>query len=448
MKKIILISVALTFLYTACNEVNEIGPLAEQASGAYLPKHYSSDLAVEWNKLQMHLSRTTPGFGVGVAGRAFAYSGLTLYESLVAGMPGYQSVASFMIGDDITSRKGIPAIYFPASANAAMASIIRSMIPNATADGKARIDALEASFHAQFVMEAPAFDLQHSIDYGKRIAASIFEWSKSDGIAEAIAKNSTYVIPTGPGLWERTPPNFAAPVSVFWGDTRTFAPNSAALNQLPPPVGYSEEVGSNFYNMVNEVYTRSLSLTDYDIITSKTWGESAGTFMNALRYIQIAIQLADEAELPLDQAALAFARHNMAVHDAVICAFKTKYTYNLVRPVTYIRNVMGHTTWNTVSGGTPAHPEYPAAHATLGRASSRALESIFGTNYSFTDRTHESLFGARYYNNLEAYSTKSGWSRVLGGIHYVPSVNAGLTQGEGVADLILGLPWRNQQTEF
>ena len=442
MKKLLIISIALTFFYTSCNDVNEIAPLPENASGAFIPKHYPSDLAGEWNKLQMHLSRTTPGFGVQFAGRAFAYSGLTLYESIVEGMPGYQSVASFLIGSDITSRTGIPAIYWPASANAAMASILRDMIPNATADGKAQIDALEASFQSQFRLEAPSFNLQPSIDYGRRVAASIFEWSKSDGFAEALAKNNTYTIPTGFGLWERTPPALAFPVNTFLGEVRTFVPNSASLTLAPPPASYSEEPGSDFHNQANEVYTISQSLTEYDVLTVKTWGEFPGNLTNILRHKQLAILVIEEAGVSLDQAALAFARHGMACQDAVIGVFKSKYTYNVMRPITYIRNVLGYTTWNPVHT-TPAHPEYPAAHATVGRAASRALESVFGTNYGFTDRTHEDLYGARYYNNLKEYSDEGGWSRVLGGIHYIASVEAGTHQGERAADLVLQLPWKS-----
>jgi len=71
------------------------------------------------------------------------------------------------------------------------------------------------------------------------------------------------------------------------------------------------------------------------------------------------------------------------------------------------------------------------------------LESIFGTNYSFTDRTHESLYGARTYNSLKAYSDEAGLSRTLGGIHYKGSVAAGEKQGEKVGDLINQLPFKN-----
>lgn len=440
MKKITLICFSLILLYASCE--NSVHPV----SGPFQPKKYPADLAVEWNKLQMKISRTTAGYGPGPATRAFAYSGLTFYEALVGGMPGYRSVASFMTGTGMPGQNG--AIHWPASANAAMASIVKDLIPTASDASKARIDSLEQVFNTLFGQEKHVTPeiLQNSIDFGRSVADVIFEWSKSDGFAEAQAANNSYVIPVGTGLWEKTPPAFAFPINVYLGKVRTFAPNAAELTMPPKPVTYSEGSGSPFYNQVNEVYTISQSLTDYDKLTSKTWGEFPGNFTNGLRYLQLAILLIDDSKLNLDQAALAFAKHGMALQDATIAVFKAKYTYNVVRPITYIRNVMGYTGWNTFNT-TPPHPEYPAAHAVGGRASSRALEGIFGKNYGFTDRTHESLYGARHYDNLEAYSIESGWSRVLGGIHYVQSVNAGAEQGEEVADLINQLPFKASSSE-
>jgi hypothetical protein len=316
-----------------------------------------------------------------------------------------------------------------------MAAIIKSFIPTASAASVAKIDSLESAFSTEFSQEMPADLLTKSVEYGKKIATSIFEWSKSDGFTEAAAKNSSYIVPTGFGLWTPTPPAFIPPVNVYVNETRTFVKNVMNLTLPKPPIPYSEEAGSAFYNQASYVYTVSQSLTPTDVITVKTWGEFPGNYTNALRYQQIAIQLIDEANLTLDVAALALAKHGMATNEAVTCVFNAKYIHNVVRPILYIREVLGHGDWNVINT-TPPHPEYPAAHAAVGRASSRALESIFGTKYRFTDRTHESLYGTRTYNNLKAYSDEAGWSRVIGGIHYVESVKAGDKQGEKVGDLI------------
>ena len=59
-------------VYIGCNEKD---PFHE--GNYHKPvKKYSGDLAVKWMKLQMTISRTTPGFNVGLATRAFGYSGL------------------------------------------------------------------------------------------------------------------------------------------------------------------------------------------------------------------------------------------------------------------------------------------------------------------------------------------------------------------------------------
>src|SRR5258706_6875607 len=237
----------------------------------------------------MRLSRTTTRFGPGLATRAFAYSGLTLYESIVEGIPGYQSVANKMIGKEITTHKTFPVIYWPASANAAMASILKTLIPSASAVNLARIDSLESAFNLQFQHEAPGIVLTESVEYGKGVAGGIFEWSKSDGVAEALAKNSSYVVPSGPGLWEPTPPTFGAPINAYMGDTRTFVPNSATFTLPPPPTNYSEDINSDFNSMVKYVYDLSQSLSAQDVLTVKTWADLPGNYLNALRYIQIAI---------------------------------------------------------------------------------------------------------------------------------------------------------------
>jgi hypothetical protein len=438
MKKVLLlISLISMLFYTSCEDRY---PWHEGTNHKPLKK-YSGDLAVKWMRLQMTISRTTPGFNPGLATRAFSYSGLSLYESVVGGMPGYKSVASAMIGIKVPPHNS-SFIYFPASANAAMASIIKNLIPAASAASLAKIDSLEAAFNSQFSNEAPANQLEKSAEYGRKIATIIFDWCKTDGAAEAAAKNSSYPIPTGVGLWKPTPPAFVFPVNVYANEVRTFVKNSIALTLPAAPIPYSEVVGSPFYNQVNEIYTISQSLTPYDVLTVKTWGEFPGNFTNALRYQQIAIQLVDEAHLTLDIAALAFVKHGMAIQEAVACVFNAKYIHNVVRPITYIHGVLGHTSWTAVNT-TPPHPEYPAAHATVGRASSRALESIFGTTHSFTDRTHESLYGARTYGSLKAYSDEAGLSRVLGGIHYKASVAAGEKMGEKVGDLINKLPFKN-----
>jgi len=430
MKKFILTFAILTWVFTGCEETHH-GPSNNNVS------KYPGDVAIKWINLQQKLIKKTPGFDPPATGRSFAYSGLTLYEAVVKGMPGYNSVASPLIGDDINALPDHQVIDWAASANAAMAFILKNLFASTSESNKTTIDSLESALNSEYESKSTTQIVTASIEYGRKIANSIFEWSKTDGGHEAYkgAIDNSYVVPTGPGLWIPTPPALSPPIRPSWGNNRSFVPNSAVSTAPGPPIPYSENPDSEFYKAVNEVYTISLSLTDADVKIVRHWGDIPGNYNTPSHYTHIATQLIEENELKLDQAAVAYAKHGIAINEALICVFKAKYIHNLIRPISYIRNKLGHTTWTTVIG-TPAHPEYPSAHATVGGACYTVLESIFGKDYALVDRTHESLYGARSYENLKAYATEAAWSRVLAGIHYKFSADAGLAQGEKVGDLV------------
>lgn len=83
MKTFILIF--LTCFFNGCEDFPHI-PDGE-VNKLNLTRKYPSDVAIKWINLQQKLIKTTPGFDPLVASRSFAYSGLTLYESVVKGMP-------------------------------------------------------------------------------------------------------------------------------------------------------------------------------------------------------------------------------------------------------------------------------------------------------------------------------------------------------------------------
>lgn len=41
---------------------------------------------------------------------------------------------------------------------------------------------------------------QTSVDFGKAVALSVYEWSKSDG---SLTEHPLYILPVGPGAWEK-----------------------------------------------------------------------------------------------------------------------------------------------------------------------------------------------------------------------------------------------------
>ena len=441
---LVIFAILLTSFFGSCNDDDHL-PRNDEHGPSSHAKKFSADVALVWTKLQQNLTKSTPGFDPLVQARSFSYSGLALYESIVKGMPGYVSVASPRIGTDINELADKhQIIHWPASANAAMASIIKNLFANTSPANKYKIDSVESVFYNQFqLQQIPASVLQASAEYGKNIAIQIFEWSKTDGGHEAYlsSANSNYIPPTGAGLWIPTPPANAQPARPFWGNNRSFVPNSASETLPPPPPSYAENESSEFCQAVNALYNKSFSLTTEEIAMVKTWGDIPGNYGTSSHYTNIATQLIAQNNLKLDEAAVVYAKHGMAIYEATISVFKAKYTYNLIRPISYIRNVLGHASWNTVIG-TPAHPEYPSAHATIGGASFTILEGKFGKNCSFTDRTHENLWGARSYNSLKEYAVEAATSRFLGGIHYAFSAEVGLSQGIHVGELVNNIEFK------
>src|SRR4030095_8322364 len=55
-------------------------------------KEFSSEVVLKWMNMQLRVIRTTAGMPPPTNSRFFAYSGVALYESVVNGMPDYQSL--------------------------------------------------------------------------------------------------------------------------------------------------------------------------------------------------------------------------------------------------------------------------------------------------------------------------------------------------------------------
>jgi hypothetical protein len=395
------------------------------------PSSYSSDILDKWMTMQLRFMRNAIGIPNQAFSRYFAYSGVAAFESLKPGMNHQTSEWS----DKWNGLTGLPVpaqakkYYLPANVNAAMAAINRAMFPNANAADKAAIDSLEAVLNIEFLNTQPAGIIATSANFGKAIAAAVFNWSEHDGYKNA---NAPYTIPVGEGKWKPTPPAFANPSTPYWGNNKTIIKGTTNNCQLNYPTQYSTEPSSAFYAMVKEVYDASLVLTDDQKAMAIFWRDVPGVTSPG-HWLSILQQVIKQTESSLEKAALAYALTGAACNDALIICLDGKYEYSVVRPITYIREVMGYTTWNSFLT-TPAHPEYSSAHSSLSMASARVLERLFGAVGSFTDHTYDYLgFAPRTYSSFADIAAEAGLSRLYAGIHYRKSIEAGLLQGDKVA---------------
>jgi len=392
-------------------------------------KAYSSEVAFKWMDMQLRLIRTNPTPLGGVPPqRYFGYSAIAMYESVVPGMPSYQSLSG-QLTDMPAMTQTLPGYdyYWPACGNAAMAAMTRNFFTNASAANKASVDSLENALNDAYQLQTDTAEFHRSVNFGKAVALLVFNWSKNDGASNA---NAPYTPPIGPGLWAPTPPAFAAAFGPYWGNNRLMVPNSldGAAPQAPPV--YSEDPSSDFYKMVKEVYDVSQTLTPEQRAIAIYYRDNPG--FGGGHYLSILKQILVQENPQLDFTAYAFAKASIAIIDAGIGCFKSKYQYNQQRPIKYIREVLGQGSWNPVFP-TPNFPDFPSAHSTIAGAFGEIMKGLFGSDYHFTDHTYDYLgMSPRTFTSFDAMVQEIGDSRIYAGIHYRLSCERGAQQGRKI----------------
>jgi hypothetical protein len=136
----------------------------------------------------------------------------------------------------------------------------------------------------------------------------------------------------------------------------------------------------------------------------------------------------DNSGADLATAAIAYAKTGIAMHDAVLICWRSKYWYNVIRPITYINEYIDPS-WTPLIV-TPPHPEYPSGHSVITGSFMQVMTALFGNSYSFTDNTYGTQFGgARTYSSFNAAADECAQSRFYGGIHYQNAIQEGLRVG-------------------
>ena len=414
---------------------------------------YSSGVVYDWFALAFQLIQQTPGFSPPVAARALGYMGLSLYESVVPGMPGYQSLAGQL--NDLSSlpwAQPDEPLHWPTVANASLATMVRMMFPTASAENKARIDVLERSLPLKYTQDfdpnAVTADITNrSETFGKLMGMAIMTWARTDGGHEAWGPvrrtRAIYVPPSGAGKWSATPPAFGAPLLPYWGENRPFVIKSAADCPAPPPPTYSETPGSAFYKDGLEVYKIATAATQEQRQFALYWADDAGkTPTPAGHWAYIANDLLKLRKADLGAAAETFARLNMAMSDAFVAAWYTKYTLNVIRPVTYVQLVID-SNWVPTLLPTPPFPDYPSGHSVQSSSAQAVLGKVFGANTEFVDNTHNDRgWGPRTFKSFKSAADEAAISRVYAGIHYRFASDGGKPQGQCVADKVLALKFK------
>jgi hypothetical protein len=403
---------------------------------------YNGGVPAAWFDLALDLVRTTPGFSPPVASRAFGYAGVALYQAVVPGISGCRSFAGQVNGLTEAPRPAHLAHHWPTVASSALASILRALFPTTPAVNRAAIEELERRFSTEARATLPPVVYRRSVKLATDVARHVFEWSKLDGGHEGFLRNfPPFTPPSGPGLWEPTPPGFLPALQPHWGTNRPFVLRSGEACSPVRPPAYSENVGSPFYHEAYECYASVNRLKPDQEAMARFWSDDPGETATAPGHsMSILTQVVRALDIPLGSAAEAYAKVGIAVADAFISCWSTKYRANLLRPVTYVRRLID-LNWTPLLI-TPPFPEYTSGHSVQSGAAAQVLTDLFGP-VAFTDRTHERRgLAPRSFGSFVDAAHEAAISRLYGGIHFRAACERGVEQGICVGKRVSALPGR------
>ncbi|HEY0751297.1 MAG TPA: vanadium-dependent haloperoxidase [Chitinophagaceae bacterium] len=241
-----------------------------------------------------------------------------------------------------------------------------------------------------------------------------------------------------PGDYLPVPP-FDFIFAPFWENSKLFALETKDQFRCPPPPALTSEVYTTDFNEVKSVgMANSSTRTNDQTFFAKYWYEFSEQGWN-----RIARVMAEEKQTGLFTTARLFALLHFAMADAYTAGWDSKLYYNFWRPYTAIRlantdgnaNTAQDTGWLS-SEITPPIQDYPSTHSALGNAAASVLAYFFGDNTGFTmsSPTAVPAGASRSFTSFSQAANENAESRVMAGIHFRFSCNAGLDLGKKIGE--------------
>lgn len=284
----------------------------------------------------------------------------------------------------------------------------------------------------------------NGVALGKRVADHILALRAAD----RWGADSPYNGSTEPGKWRPTAPGYQPGLAPHGGNLKPFAlPNTEDFRPGPPPGLNCPEYTAALEEVRSWGGANSTARTPDQTQIAHFWSDSPGaTASPPGKWNLIAQTLSERQHNTLAENARLFALLNLALADAGIVCWNTKYTYEFWRPVDAIHladadgnpDTSADPNWSPLLT-TPPFPEYMSGHSTFSGAAARILSLFVGTDdIPFaTAAGFEVLPGVtRSFPRISAAAQEAGISRVYGGIHFGFSNREGLACGARIADYV------------
>lgn len=396
--------------------------LAGVCASLLLATSASSDVIMDWNAKADAIGIEKQLVNVPNA-RGQAMLHLAMFEAVNAIERRYAPYKLNLVADRTASKE--------AAAAAAGYDVLLSLYP----DQKAALDAtLAASLSGIAETDAKA----KGIELGKKAAAGIIALRANDGSGA----QESYRPVTAPGVYVPT----AIPIESTSGALKPFVMTTGSQFRPGPPPALTSETWTRDLNEISEIGgSASTKRTAEQTTTGRFW-----LFTGPRTYNPIVRQVASAKKMDLVDCARLYALTSIASTDAFIAVFDAKYTYNLWRPVTAIRNAdltsnpatHREESWGPL-GATPMHPEYPCAHCIVAAAVSTVLQNVAGNDVGeFTLASPTAPGVTHKWTRLQDYSDEVSIARIYSGFHYRFSTEVGKDMGRKIAELTVATQLR------
>jgi hypothetical protein len=387
-----------------------------------------------------------------LASRIYGYTGVLIYESVICGLPDYNTMEGQLNGFENLPRPDASleydwltvmndAIYFGINY-----FLERQLTGEITTLNRTRDDQIASRKAAGISDEV----IERSKKYGRELAFAIEEWAKQDNFDKSRlpTQAASKALPREgkPERWETT--DFGqVPMEPYWGELRPFVLQGniecrIAYGEFEGTVEstlpeFSTDPESEFYKITEKVYEKDQNLTEEERIIALFWADDPGeTSTPPGHWIYIMNNMVKAKKMNLGQAAEIYGLTCLGIADAFIAVWDTKYKVYMVRPKTYIRENMGDPGWEPYVE-TPPFPEYASGHSGVSGAAATLLTSLIGDE-PFVDSTHLIIgLEPRAFDNFWHAAREAAESRHYGGIHYRAAIEDALDQGKCVAGHVM-----------
>ena len=415
-----------------------------------------NDLVFDWTKLLLELDRYATGMRPNATARALAYIHLATYETAVPGMRRYRSNDNRLQGLRIRNEERARNVDYQIALNACYADVLDHFMINVPDNVKAQIATLEAAKEGELAGNQSNRLVEDSKQWGEYVAKQVIEYSQTDDEAEAQILEPqplSYEPPTGDGFWTYSADPERA-LFPFWESVRTFVIGADETTTLPP-IPYSEDANSPYFQEMMEVYNvnnTAKAEDNEDLWIAEFWSDDVEGLMMSPpgRQFSIANQLIQQYVLDLESTLVLYLKLGFSLNDAAVSTWKYKYEHMVMRPNVYIHEHIDPdfqtNLYRLIYWPNPSFPGYPSGHSCFASAAAGIFIDIFGNGTDFTDRSHEGRQEfrgePRTFSSFADMAEENAFSRIPLGVHIRMDCAEGLRLGYEISDAVNDLNLR------